>query len=222
MPEPDLIQQIINIPYFWLVIILICVFFIIRELNRGKTRPEQKPFWGVEVREKMINKQMKKRSTTFSIPTKYNLFWGYAKIGNVKSSEQILSNPDSVMLIHYVGNGLWNSLKSAFGFGLKHILCEPDVLHKEVNNKNLVIDHHAFFTEIAGVWCQSKKSVITFVEQILGEKDWENHKGYVSDFPRRLSNLDPRQAMMTERQELDNELELKKDRSKLDRIMGRR
>lgn len=222
MPGEDLVTIILNHPLFWMAVMGVIVYFIIKEVNKGKLQPEAKPFWGMQVREGMVDKQLKKRQETFSIPNKYNLFWGYAKIGKVKNSETVITNPTTIMHITYVGNGLWNWVKGLFGYGLRHVLCEPNVLHKENRNKNLVIDHHAFFQDIAGIWCQTKKGIIDFLEGLMNFKDYENVKGFVSDFPRRLSNLSPAQAIHTERQYLDNELELQKDRSKLDRIMGRK
>ncbi len=216
MPEEDLVIQLINHPLLWMVALGVIVFIILREVNRGRMAPEAQPYWGAKVRKEMTQKKIKDNVNTFGIKQKLLLKRGIDKIGIINKVIHITrhGNPKnkSIMIIQYRQFGLAKWLKSIVG-KWEHMNVQSDIV--TTNKKELIIDPNYYIYNDSGIWTLSKKPNRDYIEEINFEQDYENVKGFVSDFPRRLSTLRPDQAMFTDRQELDHDLEMRKERSKI-------
>ncbi len=218
MPEEDLVVQLINHPITWVLIFGVLLFVIIREINRGKMAPETKPYWGAKVRKEITQNKVKDTVNTFGIKQKLLLKRGIDKIGIINKVIHITrhGNPKSksIMIIQYRPFGITSWLKSVIG-RWEHMNVQPDIV--TTNKRELIIDPNYYIYSDSGIWTLSKKANRDYIEEINFEQDYENVKGFVSDFPRRLSTLRPDQAMFTDRQELDHNLEMAKERSKISR-----
>lgn len=214
-------------PLTYILIIFIGLYLILRELNKGKLKPEQKPDFGVKYRAARVKKALEKREKAFAIkPKKAYLYRDIFRIGKITSIELIplkYGNPKVVkeeMLysIVYRGFGLWNAIKSSLGFSKNRILVDDTTIQRVFSNPkkeiHYTINNNILMRERGGVLIASKDGEKRFIDEINADLDYENAKGFVSDFPRRLSNLHPSQAMKTEQMELEEGLEAKAENRK--------
>jgi len=231
MPEFDnLISLVLNHPITYIVIIIVGIYFIMRQVNQGKLKPEQKPDFGVRFREARVKKALKKREDAFAIrPKKAYLYRDVFRIGRIKTVELIptkwgVPNKDGrvkkvteemLYSICYRGFGMVAWLKDWFGFGRKRIVVDDTNIMKNFNDINkeihYVINNNIFFRERGGILIISRDAEKMFIDEINADLDYENAKGFVSDFPRRLSNLHPAHASATDSMELEEQLEAKSE-----------
>jgi hypothetical protein len=219
-PSQDLISLIINHPLFWVAVMGIIVLFIVKEINKGKLKPEQYPDFGVKYRAKRVKEHLDKQEKTFSIKLKKAfLFRDVHRLGKIKSVIEIPhTNPDYLYTINYRRFGLWNWFISIFGFGKQRIVVDDKNIKSVFNDKTKAIDYiinkDIKFRERGGLMILSAKAETRFIDEINADRDYENTKGFVSDFPRRLSNLHPAHAMGTDSMELENDLSEKTEQKK--------
>jgi len=234
MAQEDLISIMISQPYLWIILALVVVYFIVSKVREGKTRPEEEPFYGVKVREEMTKEQVTKRADTWGTKSKLHLRRGFDRIGKILRTEIIYKyekdNPkvykngkkrayepvenrmEHYHLITFRHYGFVAWVMAQLG-RKKHLLLSPEVI--TVDNDIMIIDPKAFLINDSGIWIYSNKRNISIVDDLNLKKDLENYKGFMSDMPRRLSNIHPSQAIYTERQELDANLQ---EQSKKNRI----
>lgn len=230
-----LLETIFNHPLTYVAIIFIGFFLIVHEMNKGKLKPEQKVDFGVEYREKRTKKHLKKREKSFGFkPEKKTiLFYGIRSLGRVLNEDGAIitvkekdRKPEDaeLRLITYRRFGFFNWLKTQFGFGKLKVIVDTETLEEGEDRigrkwiRTLAIPTNAFFRENAGILYVSKKGAKKFVDQINSDLDLQNSLGYVSDFPRRLSNLHPSHAMQTDTMETEQALEEKSKRSFIDKF----
>jgi hypothetical protein len=239
MPTIDeLVVLIFNHPLTYIAIGGLLIFFIIKEVNRGKLRPEQKPDFGVRYRAKRVADHLKKRekALSWSPETKALLFNGIRPIGKILKIEEIpqivkasKTNPSKkkgtqlyIWIIRYRRLGFMNWLISQMGMGRQTLLVDKDSIKSTFNDFRkyiqYVIDKDAFFRERGGMLILSRDPERVFIDEINSDKDYENAKGFVPDFPRRLSNLHPSHAIHTDTLEVEQQLEEKSKRSFMDRF----
>jgi len=212
-------------------------------LNKGRLRPEQKPDFGVKFRAKRTQEHIKKREQAFAIkPKKAFLFRDVFKLGKIKTVEKIPANSnieigqgrnkktikmdvkDQIMLysISYRRMGWFNWFMNFIGFGTKRILVDDKHIEKVFDDKDketqFIINDRIYFRERGGLLILSGTSEQHFIDEINTDADYENAKGFVSDFPRRLSNLNPSHAIHTDTLETEQLLEEKSKRSFVDKF----
>ncbi len=239
MPEEDLFVMVLNNPLFWILIMGIVMYFIVKELNKGKLKPEQKPDFGVKVRAKRVEEHLKKREKALAWKPEARaiIYMGIRPLGRIKKIEEIpqmirSSNPstkkkkdkaeleDQIFLwvLYYRRLGIWNWVMDFFGFGKQKILVDKDSIlsNYDSDKKQIeyVIDRDAYFRERGGVLLLSRDPERVFIDEINADKDYENAKGFVSDFPRRLSNLHPSHAVTGDTMELESSLTEKAEEKK--------
>lgn len=217
MDIDTIFAMVFNHPITYLIIIIIGTYFILGRYNQGKLKPEQKPDFGVKFRAKRTKEHLDKREKCFAekfTEYKAKLYHGIRPLGRVLTLENIpRNNPSNVMLYlltyRRFGFGAW--FLSLFGFGKNRILVDsdsvPETWDEDKKEVKYVIDKHCFFRERGGIMFLSKDIHKKFIDEINADADYENAKGFVSDFPRRLSNLSPAHAMKTDTMELDSQLD---------------
>lgn len=235
MPTIDeLLVIIFNHPLTYIIIGGVLIIYIIKTLQAGRLRPEQKPDFGVRYRAKRTKDHLDKRLAAFGFkPDKKTiLYYGYRSLGKVLKFDEVNithrknPHPEQLILkvITYRRFGLTNAIKSYFGRGRQRIIVDETVLQEgeeKIARKRfntISIPSNAFFRERGGILFLSKDAEKQFIDEINADADYENAKGFVSDFPRRLSNLHPAHAANTDTLELEEQLEEKKRRSFVDRF----
>lgn len=209
---PGLVEQVITAPWIYLLLISIVCYFI---LTRGnKQRPEQKPFYGAEVRADVTNKKLLEHVEAWGEkPSKFNLWRGMNKVGVIHRLDPIYKHPNATeikdlkvapdaLLETYVvafrKAGLWNYLKAMLFKKYAKLLIDPKGISIDRKNKQIIIDPKVHLIMDSGVWTIATNKELKIVDDLNLKLDHENVKGFVSDFPRRLSNLDPGQSIKTE------------------------
>lgn len=224
MPSIDEILIIIfNHPLTYIIVIIVGFVLIINKINEGKLRPEQKADFGVKYRASRTKKHLDKRGKALAIKVKKCfIFRDLHKIGKVLSIEDIPTNPEMLYAITYRRLGFFNWFISIFGFGCIRIIMDEKNLSKGYNktsdSTDIVLNTNLRFRERGGTLILSRDAEKKLIDEINADADYENAKGFVSDFPRRLSNLHPTHAMSTDTLELEENLEEKKRKSFIDRF----
>ena len=78
------------------------------------------------------------------------------------------------------------------------MLVSPDVVVFDYGNKTLTINPSSFISDNSGIWTMNTEAENELIDVINLQKDFSNLKGFVSDFPRRMSNMHPTNAAATE------------------------
>lgn len=212
----QLLITVFNHPLTYIIVGGVLIYLIIKQLNEGKLRPEQKPDFGVKVRAERVKKHLDKRDKAFAVkPKKAYLFRDVFKIGKIVSIEDIpiKGNPKELMIysIAYRRLGFFNWLISSLGFGRQRIFVDDQHIKGAFNDKTKSIDYvinkNIRFKERGGVLILSSRDESKVIDEINSDQDYENLKGFVSDFPRRASNIHPAHAMKTDTLELESDLE---------------
>ncbi len=228
MSEIDtLIWTVFNHPLTYVIVIGAIFFLVIREINKGKLRPEQKPDFGVKVRAARVQDHLKKRDQHFAVkPKKAFLFRDVYPIGKIVSIEDIPQHSSKQQYIYsicYRRLGFVSWLFSALGFMRKRVLVDDQNIKNIFDDKKnnvrkgqiqYFINKNVYFRERGGMMILSNKLEKEFIDEINADKDYENVKGFVSDFPRRLSNLHPAHASKTDTLELESDLEERSEQKK--------
>ena len=90
--EPDLVTQIATAPWVWIVIMLIVVLLIVKQFQKGKGRPEEKPWWGMIVKRNMTEKVSKDAFNVWGRKANLVLYKGYGnKIGKAMKIIEIVN-----------------------------------------------------------------------------------------------------------------------------------
>jgi hypothetical protein len=237
MANEDLVTIIINQPLFWFVIILIIAYFILKEYNRGRLAPEQAPDFGVKYRAARVKEHLDKREKTLGEKPEHKtlLFRDINPLGRVLYTElvpQILNDKAgnktdhqiNLQLITFRRFGFTNWLLALLGFGHNRLLVDAESIQSTFDMKEkygrYTIGRECYFRERGGLLFLSRETEKRFIDEINADKDYENAKGFVSDFPRRLSNLHPAHAAGTDTLELQQALEEKKKVSDRKRWVG--
>lgn len=216
-PPPSLPEQIINSPYLWVVIILIIVYFIVAKWKGDKKRPEEEPFYGMKVRRAMTDKQLSNHMKMWGEKVKrMNLFRGFVKVGVIVIVDPLFKYPNEAELkelgiktkeegkiletyaIGYRKAGLMGLLKYMFLGKFDKLLIDPKGIEIDYNNKRACIDPKLHLLDDSSIWSTATNKENMIINDMNMKADHENVKGFVSDFPRRLSNLHPNQAVNTE------------------------
>jgi hypothetical protein len=233
MADTDLFTQLINTPLFWIVIILVVVYFLMKEYNKGKLKPEQKPDFGRKFRATRTKEFLERRNKAFGFkPEKKTIiYFGYRALGKLMKTDLVnITNHKSptteteAKILTYRRFGFFSWFKAGLGYGLQKIIVDKNSIEEgeeKLKGKRfdiIAIPQNAFFRERGGVLFLSKDAHKRLIDEINADADYENAKGFVSDFPRRLSNLHPAHAASTDTLELEEHLEEKKRRSFIDKF----
>ncbi len=220
----ELIVGVLNHPITYILIIVIGFYLVIREINKGKLKPEQKPDFGMKFRAKRTKEHLEKREGALGVkPKGYKaiLFNGILPIGRIMITEGIprilkeKGKNEQIVLISvtYRRFGFTNWLLSLIGFGRHRLLLDETGIKEEWNRDKkevrYIIEKDAYFRERGGILFLSKDVERKFIDEINADMDYENAKGFVSDFPRRLSNLHPAHAVHGDTLETEQALEEK-------------
>ncbi len=226
MAEEDLISMILGHWGFWVVAILGMVYLILNLYMKNKGRPEQQPNWGAIWRAKVIGEKTKKKMMVWGAKMKgKTLTFGMRPVGiinaygidhkkTIKKKKvdgkwiDVEEVDKDFITIQFRNFGAYARLKAIFG-KWEHIIIEKDSLKN--NDKHVIIDPLVSIVEDSGVWTRSRQDENIFIDNVNLRNDVENVKGFASDFPRRLSNLDPHHSMVGDTLETHAGLE---DRSK--------
>lgn len=224
--EPSFVDSLFQSPLIWILIMGVLIYFIIKELNRPKQK-EEEPDFGVKFRAKRVKEHLDKREKSFAVkPMKPTfLFWDIFPIGKIITTEDVPQVEKDkkgndlisyyLTIIKYRKLGLWAWIKDIFGFGYVRLMANRDSINISYDERTkkgrYTIGRDSYFRERGGLLFLSRETGKKFLDEINADRDYENAKGILSDVPRRLSNLNPSQAMFTERMELE---ELLKARAK--------
>lgn len=208
----DLIALVLNHWGFWTVLLTGIIVWGVIRFNSTRLKPEQKPDFGVRYRAERVKKHLDKREKCFAIkPKKAFLFRDVFKIGKILSIELIPSNPKNLYSMVYRRFGFYNWLITKIGFGKNRIVVDDQNIERVFDDDKKAVDYiinnNIYFRERGGLMILSGKAQARFVDEINADADYENAKGFVSDFPRRLSNLHPSHAIHGDTLELENSLE---------------
>lgn len=228
----ELLVTIFNHPLTYLIVLGVLIIVIMRQLQAGRLKPEQKPDFGVRYRAKRTKDYLKQREKAFGFkPDKKTLlYYGHKSLGrilrtddanithrirnnygNITKTEQV-----QIEVITYRRLGFGAALKSFMGLGRLKILVDKKILEEGEDKlgrkrfNTVAIPSSAFFRERGGILFLSTDAGKQFIDEINADADYENAKGFVSDFPRRLSNLHPGHAAVADSMELEEQLEEKK------------
>lgn len=224
MPTIDeVLVMVFNHPLTYVIIIIAGLFLILTKINEGRLKPEQKPDFGVRYRAIRTKKHLDKREKAFSFkPRKCYLFRDIHKIGRILSIENIPTNPEMLYAISYRRLGFVSWLLATLGIGKIRLIIDQKNLiggfDTKTDTTDFVLDSSLRFRERGGTLILSREAEKKLVDEINADADYENAKGFVSDFPRRLSNLHPSHAIATDSLELEEHLEEKKRKSFVDRF----
>ena len=222
--QPDLIAQIFTQPYIWIAICLGMVVILIIKLKGRTARPEQRPFWGIEVRDNMTQKQMRLRSNILGINFSYVLYKGMHKMGKTVNLEPIYRKVNGIeQEFYHIGFrefGIVAWIKYWLLGKYEHIVLDPVVMSFDKTRRRIYINPKAYIIHDSGVWTLSTFKDTGWVDELNLKADIENVKGFTSDFLRRLSNEAPLQAMATEKMQHQSELDEKAKASRVKRWEG--
>lgn len=212
-PQPDLIASILSAPWVWLVIAMAIAGFVIIKLKNKKPPPETRPFWGYEVRSGVTKQDAKHRLQTFGFKGGQTLHKGFLRAGKVLKIEPIkrlykvqegrgknakfVTKEREHYLISFRKFGLMNRIKAWLG-QYEFINVSPAICTFDYGDKNLTLDANAFIADNSGIWTMNTEAENELIDIINLQKDFSNLKGFVSDFPRRMSNMHPPNAAATE------------------------
>jgi len=236
----DIVVELLNSSLFMGLLMLVVLFFILRLfMNRKKDDPSKQPWWGRKVRAKETQAQLEKRSDFLGVTAKLVLYRGWDKLGKVKSVETVYRNRkvaekqrdgsltykpsgEIIELYHvkFYRLGKLNYIKAYFGFGFKYMVCDPQVVTVRPKQKTFEIHPQAHIINDSGIWTVAKRDALEFIDDMMLKSELENMKGFVADFPRRLSNLSPDQAKATEFKSHEADLEEKKRKSRVSSWSG--
>lgn len=89
--QPDLIAQVFNSPWIWMVLMLFVVFLIVREFKGKDKAPETQRWWGRRVKRELTQEQMRNRIEMWGKKVKkMDLYRGYGeRYGRVMKIEPI-------------------------------------------------------------------------------------------------------------------------------------
>lgn len=226
MAEDDLVTQILTAPFIWILLMLVAIYFIAGVFYSNKVKPEQRPFYGKEVRDKMTRKQINNRSKTWGSATNYKITKGLDKIGKIKSLETIYiagkdKNDDlkEFYSLRFVPKGFVAWLKSWIGM-YEHLVIDPKVVTIRQGEKILDINPKAHIIESSGVWILATNKEIDFINDLNLEVENENILGYTTDYLRRLSEQNPGQSIFTERMATAALLEEESKKARVSRWVG--
>lgn len=215
--QQDLITSIFGAPWIYLLGITIVVLIIISKFRSKEKRPETQAWWGRLVRRDLVKEELKHRMGALAFKCDYVIYRGMGKLGKAHKYEVVTkkvkrySSPYGkkkwndkpsvedieIISIQFRNFGIWNWLKSLFG-RYEYIMVTPDSAEIVKEKKQIVIDPKVHIIADSTIWTISRFGVMDFIDELNVKADLENTKGFVSDFPRRLSNLDPNQAIRTE------------------------
>jgi len=223
----ELIYIIFNHPLTYIIVIIAGTYLILKKINEGRLNPEQKPDFGMRFRAERTQKHLKKREGALGEkPKGYKafLFRGIIPMGRILVTEGIPriireKNPHAktsqlfLYSLTYRSFGFINWLKSSIGFGRHRLLVDDTGITEEWNadkkQVRYIIEKDAYFRERGGILFLSKDAERQFIDEINADMDYENAKGFVSDFPRRLSNLHPAHAIQGDTLETEQALQEK-------------
>lgn len=223
----ELLTMVFNHPITYIIIIIAGAYLILKKINEGKLKPEQKPDFGMRFRAERTQKHLSKREAALGEkPNGYKayLFKGIVPMGRILVTEgipRIIKEKHSaekitqlyLYSITYRRFGFAAWLKASIGFGKHRILVDESGIKEEWNQDKkqvrYIIEKDAYFRERGGILFLSKDAERKFIDEINADMDYENAKGFVSDFPRRLSNLDPGHAIHGDTLETEQHLEEK-------------
>ena len=234
--QQDIFSQIINNPLFWIFLILIVVFFIVRTMYKNRKRPEEQPFYGVKVREEQTDKMIKRRSKIWGRKSKLHLRRGLDKIGKVLSIEtfyRILTeeeikkikgkkkhkekrSKEDMELYHNIAfrnYGLIAMIKALLLNRYEHLIVSPFAI--SFSDRYINIDPKAFLIDDSGVWILSDDKELKFIDDLNTHRDILNIKGFSSDFLRRLSTQSPLQAIALEKMTHESDLKEKERQARV-------
>ncbi len=220
----ELLSGVLNHPMTYVIILILGAYLVVREVNKGKLKPEQKPDFGMKFRAKRTKEHLEKREKALGTkPTGYKafLFNGILPMGRVLVVERIpriikeKGKTGQIVLISvtYRRFGFTNWLLALIGFGRHRLLLDETGIKENWNQEKkqvqYIIEKDAYFRERGGILFLSKDVERKFIDEINADMDYENAKGFVSDFPRRLSNLHPAHAVHGDTLETEQALEEK-------------
>lgn len=216
--QPDIISAILSNPIVWLCILAAIVGFIVLKLMDKRGKPEQKPFYGLEVREGMTVKTMKKRLVTWGTKKKYTLHKGFNRAGKtirVDIIPQIIDGDveSEYLEVSFRKFGFWAWVMAFFG-RYEILMIDPQVVTVDDKKKQLFINPRAHIIQDSGIWTLKNKKEIKLIDDYNVHLDLQNTKGFVTDFPRRLMSLDPRHSGIADVREIDAELKEKERQNK--------
>lgn len=223
MAESDLIAMIVSAPYIWIVMVAGIIGFVILKIYNNPKRPETRPFWGEETRKKKTNEQVSQRAKTLGVKVNFDIYRGMYRLGKaVKMDEIPKQNPHPIIVynIAFRNFGFMSWLMSLFG-RYKYLMINRKAIIIDQVKKRATIDPNSYLLNDSGIWTLSSETELKIIDELNIKKDVENVKGFTSDFLRRLSNESPNQAIYTERQTHEADLEERKRKSRISSWVGK-
>lgn len=238
MAEGDLFSIMLNEPLFWITLIVAIVCYVYYKTSQSKIKPEERPDFGLKYRKERIAKHLKLRDKAFGLKIKVfkaMLIRDVYPMGMIMSVENIPyvhkenNKPDKeIMLLRYTFRkfGLFNRMLAWLGFGKMQLVTEENAIEEHWDEKKkkveIILPRTSHYRESAGVLILSRESCKSFIDSINSDMDVQNSLGFLSDFPRRLSNLHPAHAASTDTMELESDIEEKHKKSFMDRFRSGR
>lgn len=232
----DVLSQLFENPLSWVIFVAFIAVFIYYQYHREPKDPSQEIDFGIKIRKKRVKENMDQRDKLFSIkPKNAYLYRDVFKLGKIKSVEEIpqtklvkkkdghggleksVRSKDTTIIYSFVIKpcGFWHELLDLFGFGHQRIVVDDENIQsvfddrsKEIHYK---INKDIFFRIIDGVFVLSGNVPKNFIDEINLMDEMSNLKGYLADFVRKVSGLDPRHSELADLMEVKAAIDEKKE-----------
>lgn len=216
--QPDIISQLITSPLVWACILIAIIGFIVLKLMDKRGKPETKPFYGLEVREGMTKRVMKKRLEIWSAKKNYTLHKGFNRVGKTAKVDIIPQITEGEIESEYLTVafrkfGFWGWLMAFFG-RYEILMLDPQIVTIDDKKRQLFVNPRAHLIQDSGIWTIKNKKEIKLIDDYNVHVDLQNTKGFVTDFPRRLMSLSPNHSGIADIREIDAELKEKERKNK--------
>jgi len=219
----DLISDLLvgsNAWMVWLTIMTAIIGFVLIKMWEKKKQPEEKPFWGVEVRQAVLGDTMKERTSTWGKVINASFYQGFQKIGkilSIKSTIKTNPHPVEILEIKFVRSSFTAQLKAYIMGKFNYMIIHDTDIKKDDESKTIKLNQDINLIKSGGIWIKATKDIYKHLEDLAVSTELDNVKGFTSDFLRRLSTQRPEQAMFTDRIETQATLI---EQAKKNRITG--
>lgn len=236
MPEPDIVTQMINSPYF-LPICFICAILIIFIYFYNNRKSQ---FQGKRAFQNIVQENIKSLLKTFGIPTKAKLYHSIHEIGNISKYVFLVSSPQTAnsvktelmntkvvnpnnpeaifnfVLLRCHKKGIVNGILAFVGIGIFFVLIQKDLI--TIREKKMYVDGSLRFDEFGKVWTLSTEDNIGIIENIYWRDNYETSLGELAEFPRKIAYLETLLGKNVEKTDKEIEAYSKSKQEKLKRF----
>lgn len=222
--KPDILNDFLNSPYFWLVLIFIGIIVLLIWLVSKYKKSDKS---GKEIFDDIVQTEVKSIMKVFGISSNSKLYHGLNCIAVAKKycltktnlehhkktdskltdlsekvdiEKSIRSKDFNFYLMKCCKTGLFNSILSALGIGNFYMLIQKELVF--LREKKIYLDGNINFDEFGKVWVLAQHDTIKIVLNLYWKNNYENVLGEIAEVPRKLAYLEtllPREVEKTEK-----------------------